>query len=59
MECYTIRSDNGSKFTSRSMKKFYGEHEIIHQTNRLDTPQQNGRVERKHNYVLNVARALN
>ena len=28
-----IRSDNGSEFTSGSMKKFYGEHGIIHQTN--------------------------
>ena len=54
-----IRSDNGSEFTSGSMKKFYGEHGIIHQTSCVDTPQQNGRVERKHPHVLNVGGSVN
>jgi len=53
-----IRSDNGKDFTSGLMKKFYGEHEIINQTSCVDTPQHNGRIERKHHHILNVTRAL-
>jgi len=54
----TNRSDNGSEFVSIPMKQFYKEHGIIHETSCVDTPQQNGRIERKHHHVLNVARAL-
>jgi len=53
-----VRSDNGSEFTSRLMQQFYREHGILRQSSCIDTPQQNGRVERKHRHVLNVARAL-
>ena len=42
----TIRSDNGSEFVSNPMKTFYKAHRIIHETSCIDTPQQNGRVER-------------
>ena len=37
------------------MKKFYAEHEIVHC---VDTPQHNGRVERKHKHIVTIARAL-
>ena len=56
--CKKIRSDNGLKFLSGSMKQFYLEKGIIHHKSCINTPQQNGRVERKHRHILNVARAL-
>lgn len=51
-----VRSDNGTEF--RVLKSFFVEQGIIHQTSMVDTPQQNGHVERKHRYILNVAPAL-
>lgn len=51
----TVRSDNGTKFLV--LKKYFQKNGIIHQTSCVDTPQQNGRVERKHRHILNVARA--
>ena len=52
------RSDNGSEFTSGPMHEFHLEHVIIWEGSCMDTPQQNGRVERKHRHILNMARAL-
>jgi len=51
-----FRSDNATKFTS--MKRYFLDHGIIFQISYTGTPQQNGRVERKHRHILNVARAL-
>ncbi|KAK3035781.1 hypothetical protein RJ639_033510 [Escallonia herrerae] len=53
-----IRSDNGHEFDSQPMTQFYNDHGILHQTSMVDTPKQNGRVERKHSHILEVARAL-
>ena len=51
-----IRSDNGTEF--KCLFPYFDEHGIIFQSSCVDTPQQNGRVERKHQHILNVARAL-
>ena len=51
-----FRSDNGTKFTC--LKSYFFDKGIIFQTSCTSTPQQNGRVERKHQHILNIARAL-
>jgi len=50
-----IRIDNGLEF---NMDNFYDSHDIIHQTTCIETFEQNAIVERKHQYILNVARSL-
>ncbi|MCI08575.1 peptide transporter PTR2, partial [Trifolium medium] len=50
-----IRSDNGPEFLLQS---FYTEHGILHQRSCVYTPQQNARIERRHQHILNISRAL-
>lgn len=52
----TIRSDNGTEFLC--LKEHFLQLGILHETSCVGTPQQNGRVERKHRHIPNIARAL-
>lgn len=53
-----IRSDNALEFDDDQCKFLYEKHGILHQTSCINTPQQNGRVERKHRNILEMARGL-
>ncbi|XP_074308836.1 uncharacterized protein LOC141643537 [Silene latifolia] len=52
----TVRSDNGTEL--HCLQPYFKEQCILFQSSCVGTPQQNGRVERKHQHILNVARAL-
>lgn len=53
-----IRSDNALELTAGEAPRYFNTKGIIHQTSCIETPQQNGRVERKHTHLLETARAL-
>ncbi|XP_074284250.1 uncharacterized protein LOC141608805 [Silene latifolia] len=52
----TVHSDNGTEFNL--LKPYFNDNGILFQSSCVGTPQQNGHVERKHQHLLNVARAL-
>ena len=51
-----VQSDNGTEF--QCLLGYFNDNGILFQTSCVGTPQQNGRAERKHKHILNVARAL-
>lgn len=54
----TTRSDNGTKIVQSECKHYFGSKGIMHQKSIPGVTQQNGRVERKHRFLLETARAL-
>ena len=53
-----IRSDDGLEFKDEQCQHLYENYGTIHQTSCVNTAQQNGRVERKHRNILEMARYL-
>ncbi|KAL2253435.1 UNVERIFIED_CONTAM: Retrovirus-related Pol polyprotein from transposon RE1 [Sesamum indicum] len=54
----SIRTNNGSEFLSSQFQSFLRDSGIIHQRTCAYTPQQNGVVERKHRFLLDIARSI-
>ncbi|XP_074342198.1 uncharacterized protein LOC141679655 [Apium graveolens] len=53
-----LRTDNALEFKDKACVQFYNESGMIHHTSCVYKPQKNARVERKHRYILEIARAL-
>lgn len=53
-----VRSDNALEFKDDQCKHLYESNDIFHQTSCVHTAQQNGKVERKHMNILEMARCL-
>lgn len=55
---HTIRSNNGTEFTSTNFQNIVHLNGIHHQLTCTYTPQHNGRAERKHRYIPEMAKSL-
>ncbi|GJS13574.1 retrovirus-related pol polyprotein from transposon TNT 1-94 [Tanacetum coccineum] len=53
-----IRTDNGTKFVNQTLRAYYEEVRISHQTFVARTPQQNGVVERRNRTLVEAARTM-
>lgn len=53
-----LRIDNGTEYFNEVLGSFLREKGIHHQSTCVDTPQQNGVVERKNKHLLEVSRAI-
>ena len=53
-----MRSDNGTEFIKGELQDYFLKRGVFHETSCVDMPQQNGWVERKNRYLLNVACTL-
>ncbi|RVW36998.1 Retrovirus-related Pol polyprotein from transposon TNT 1-94 [Vitis vinifera] len=53
-----LKSDNAKEYFTSSLSTYLQNHDIIHISSCVDTPQQNGVAERKNKHLLEVARCL-
>ncbi|GKB45826.1 retrovirus-related pol polyprotein from transposon TNT 1-94 [Tanacetum coccineum] len=53
-----VRTDNGTKFVNQTLREFYENVGISHQTFVARTPQQNGIVERRNRTLVEAARTI-
>ncbi|GKE03375.1 retrovirus-related pol polyprotein from transposon TNT 1-94, partial [Tanacetum coccineum] len=53
-----VRTDNGTEFVNQTLRDFYENVSISHQTLVARTPQQNGIVERRNQTLVEVARTM-
>ena len=54
----TIKTDNGTEFVNQNCQKLFSSLGIIHQKTVSYSPQQLGRVERKHQHLLQISHIL-
>ena len=54
----TLKSDNTKEYLSKPFLSFMLQHEILYRISCVDTPSQNGVVERKNRHLLKIAWAL-
>nr|GEV17816.1 retrovirus-related Pol polyprotein from transposon TNT 1-94 [Tanacetum cinerariifolium] len=55
---HNVRTDNGTEFVNQTLRKFYENVGILHQTSVARTPQQNGVVERQNRTLVEAARTI-
>ncbi|RDX91841.1 putative mitochondrial protein, partial [Mucuna pruriens] len=55
---FGLRSDNGTEFVNLEFSKFLKDNGVVHELTCMNTPQQNGIVERKNHHLLEVDKAL-
>ncbi|GJR60857.1 retrovirus-related pol polyprotein from transposon TNT 1-94 [Tanacetum coccineum] len=53
-----VRTDNGTEFVNQTLREFYENISISHQTSVARTPQQNGVVERQNRTLVEAARTI-
>ncbi|GKB96819.1 retrovirus-related pol polyprotein from transposon TNT 1-94, partial [Tanacetum coccineum] len=53
-----IRTDNGTEFVNQTLKAYYEDAEIFHQTSIARTPQQNAVVERRNRTLVEASRMM-
>ncbi|GJW69098.1 retrovirus-related pol polyprotein from transposon TNT 1-94 [Tanacetum coccineum] len=55
---WNVRTDNGTKFVNQTLREWYENVGITHQTSIARTPQQNGVVERRNQTLVEAARIM-